>query len=180
MARHVLAQTELLGEDRVAFGAADHVQQARTREARALVPGHGGDNLLVTTLDEHIGHGLADRLALGDREQMRLALCHGALDQHLLVDAVGAAQHRPCDLDLVIEGKLLDDVERGVIATRHQFGELRPRGDLDLVGEPADDFAEHADVVIDIAACDQKVGRMPQRFGPAFVGTTRDRVVQIL
>ena len=67
-----------------------------------------------------------------------------------------------------------------MIAGRHQFGELRPRGDLDLVGKPADDLAEHADLVVAIAAGDQNIGRMPQRLRPAFVGAARDRVVQIL
>ena len=60
------------------------------------------------------------------------------------------------------------------------FGELRPRGDLDLVGEPPDDLAEHADLVVAVAAGDQDVGRMPQRLRPALVGAARDRVVQIL
>jgi phosphoesterase RecJ-like protein len=35
---------------------------------------------------------------------MRLALGHGALDQHRLVEAVGLAQHGAGDVDLVVEG----------------------------------------------------------------------------
>ncbi|MGY4622299.1 hypothetical protein ACVWY3_000055 [Bradyrhizobium sp. USDA 4486] len=150
-------------------------------EKRApLVPRDRGHDLLVAALDQHVGHGLADLLALRDRKQMRLAFGQGALDQHLLIDAVGIAQHGAGDLDLVVEGELLDDVERGVIAGCHQLGELRPRRHLDLVGEPADDLAEHADLVVAVAARDQDVGRMPQRLRAALVGAARNRVVQIL
>ncbi|MEY9118491.1 hypothetical protein ABIE86_007223 [Bradyrhizobium diazoefficiens] len=171
---------KLLGKNRIALGAADHVQQARAGEARALVPGDRRHDLLVAALDQHVGHGLADGFTLGNREQMRLALGKGALDQHLLVETGGVAQHGTGNRDLVVESELFDNIERSVIAGRHQFGELRPRGNLDLVGKPADDLAEHADLVVAVAAGDQDVGRMPQRACPAFVGAARDRVVQIL
>ena len=35
---NVLAQAELLGEDRIALGPFDHVQEAEIRQARAVVP----------------------------------------------------------------------------------------------------------------------------------------------
>ena len=96
------------------------------------------------------------------------------------VERLTIAEINPGYVDLVVEGELMDDAERRMVARRHQLGELRARSDLDLVGEPADDLAEHADLVVAVAARDQEIRRVPQRPRTTFVAATRDRVVQIL
>ena len=61
----------------------------------------------------------ADRLAPGDRQHVRLALAPGIGDERLVVELCRLLEHRPCDLDRVVEGELVDDIDRrGVVHAR--------------------------------------------------------------
>ena len=179
MPRNVVAQAKLLGEDRIALGPLDHVQEAETREARALVAGDRIDDLLIATHHQHVGYDGVERFALGDREQMRLALGFGIGDEDVAVEPLGMRQHRSCDLDRIVEGEFVDDVGRRTTELGHAAGELRARSKLDLLRQAPDHLAEGADLVLAIAAGDQKIGRIPQRSLAAFSRSPRDRVIKI-
>ena len=64
--------------------------------------------------------------APGDREQMVLALGAGDLDQRLGAEPAGIGQHVAGDLDLVVEGEVLDHLERGVVEPAPGAWRARP------------------------------------------------------
>ncbi len=109
---------------------------------RAAVAGKRVHHGAVAARDQHVGDGLADGLALGDRQHMRLALAAHVGDQGVIVEPCGFLQHRPRHLDRIVKGKLVDDIERCAVETREPLGELGANLDLDLVGEPPDHLAE--------------------------------------
>ena len=110
--------------------------------------------------------------------------CVWALVQTLATRAygssrVGLLQDRAGDIDRIVEGELVDDIDRGLVETGQPPRQLGAGGHFNLVREPSDDLAEGPDFVIAVTARDHQIGGMPQRPGAALGGTPRYRVVEI-
>src|SRR5262249_21928550 len=73
-ARDVAAGADRGGEQVVAGRAGDQAAEAGVGEPGAGVAGDRADHLAVAALDQDVGDRLAQRLALGDGQQMLLAL----------------------------------------------------------------------------------------------------------
>ena len=179
MPGNILAQAELLGENGIAFGPLDHVQEAEIRETRAIIAGDGVHDLLIAARHQHVRDRLLDRFSLRDRQHMGLALGADVGNQGVGLEPPGLPQDGAGDLDLIVKGKLVDDIDRGIVEAGQPPCELRARRDLNLVGEPPDHLAEGPDLVVAVAAGDHQIGGMPQRPHAAFGRSSRDRLVEI-
>ena len=118
---------------------------------------------LIAARHQHVGDRLLERLSLRDREQMRLALGADVGDQGVRLEPLGLPQDRAGDLDRIVEGEFVDDIDRGIVEAGQPLRELRAGRDFDLVREPSDHLAEGPDLVVAIAAGDHQIGGMPQR-----------------
>ena len=174
-----MTQPEILGENGIALGSLDHVQEAEIGEPRAAVLDDVADHACITARHQHVGDGFIERFPLRDGEQMLLALGAGVFDQGFGIKLLGFAKHGTGDCNLIVKGKLADDVEGRTVETGEPAGELGARGDLDLIRQPSDDFAEGRNFLVAVTARDQHVGRMPQGPRAAFVGAAQNRVVEI-
>ena len=111
----------------------------------------------------------AGRLApAGNGEQMILPLAAGDLDQHLGAEPAGIGKHVAGDLDLVVPGQMLDDLERRVVERRQPLGEfgLGPR--FDARDQQAEHVVEDLDLVVAEAfpVIEEEIGDLPQGFHP--------------
>jgi hypothetical protein len=77
----VLTQTELFGENGIAFGTFDHVQKAEARETRAIIICDRVHNLPVAACHEHVCDRVLEGFSFRDREQMRLTFGSGVGNQ---------------------------------------------------------------------------------------------------
>jgi len=73
----------------------------------------------------------------------------------------------------------VDDVDRGTVEAGQPLGQMRARGDFDLVRKPPDHLAEGPDLVVAVAAGNHQVGGMPQGPLAALGRTSRDGLVEI-
>ena len=149
-------------------------------DARTGVAGHGIHNSPIAPRDEYISYGLADGPSLRDREHVRLALRSGIRNQGHVIELFGFLQDRSGNLDRVVEGQLVNDVDRRFVVARNPLSKLCAGRDLNLIGETANDLAERLYLFVAITARDHQIGRMPQGLGAAFGRAARNRVVKIL
>src|ERR1700722_16522645 len=110
---------------------------------------------------------------------MRLALGAGVCNQGGRLEAFGRLQDGAGDIDRIVKGELVDDVDRGVVDTSQPSGELRAGRDFNLIREPADAPAKRPNLVVAIAAGYQEIGRMPQCPHAAFRRSPTHRLVEI-
>ena len=109
---------------------------------------------------------------------MRLALGADIGDQRVGLEPPGLPEYGTGDLDLVVEGEFVDDIDRGAVEGGQPPRQPRAGRDFDFVREPPDDCAEGPYLVIAVAAGDHQVGGMPQGPHPAFRRASRDRLVE--
>jgi hypothetical protein len=175
----VLSKADILRKDGIPLGAPHQQQETGGRKLRAVIGGNRRDHVPRSPGDQDVGHGLGNRFAFRDREQMLLALASRAGDERRDVEAFRMPQHRPCDLDRIVGCQLPDDGERRVVAPGQLAGQPDARAMLDLFGEPADDLAKGPDLLFRIGPGNQRVRRMPQRAHAAFGGAPGNRIFQI-
>ena len=72
----------------VVLGALDEPDITRLRELGARVLDHAQRHRAIPALDQHIGHGVGERLSAADGEQVLLALGFGVLDQRDVIKLV--------------------------------------------------------------------------------------------
>ena len=77
---------------------------------------------------------------------MVLSLGAGDPDQRIGAKPAGMGQHLAGDLDLVVGGKLFDDLERGVVDRREPLAEFGPGPGLDPCDQQAQHVVEHLDL----------------------------------
>src|SRR2546423_7856476 len=152
MPRDVLTQTELLGENGIAFGPLDHVQKAELREARAVVFSDGVHDLLIAAGYEHVRYRLINRFPFRNREQMRLAFGADVGDQGVSLQSAGLLEHRAGNLDRIVKGELVEDIDRGTVEGGEPPCKLCAGGNFDLIREPSDHVAEGPNLVVAISA----------------------------
>ena len=83
------------------------------------------------------------------------------------------------DIDRIVEGEHLHDLGRRIVGMRQPARQFGPGHLFDFIGQPADHLAENANLLFVELAFDENIGRVPQRFRPAFRRATRNRVVQV-
>jgi hypothetical protein len=159
--RDVLAQAELLGENRIAFCPLDHVQKAELRETRAVIGRNCFHNLLVAARDQQVCDRFLERLSFRDRKHMRLAFQIDIGDQGVRFDPLRILEYGSGDFDLVVKRQFVNDIDRGIVDAGQPLRELRAGCDFDLVREPPDDLAKGRDLFVAIAAGYQKISRVP-------------------
>ena len=96
---------------------------------------------------------------------MVLALGAGDLDQRVGAEPAGIGQHVGGDLDLVVEGEVLDHLERRVVDRRQPPRELGPGAGLDPHDQEAEHVVEHLDLLFGqpLAVMQEQVGHAPER-----------------
>lgn len=180
MPRNILAQPELLGQNGIALRSLDHVQEAEIRKPRAIVARHRAHDLLVAARDEHVGDRFIDRFSFSDREHMRLAFGAGIGDQRIGLEALGLPEYRAGDIDRIVKGKLMDDVDRGAVEASELSGKLRAGSDFDFVRQSSDHGAECPYLVVAVAAGNHDVSGMPQGPLAAFGRASGDSLLKLL
>ena len=89
MERDVDAQAEFLQKRLVGPGFVDDLGVRFLRQLRPRILGKRGDDLRISSLHKDVGQRRAETASPGNRQQMRLALGHGNLDEILRVQAIG-------------------------------------------------------------------------------------------
>jgi hypothetical protein len=110
---------------------------------------------------------------------MRLAFGADISDQGVSLEPHGLLQYGGGDLDRIVKGKFMDDIDRSIVEASQPPCKLGAGGDFDLIREPADHLAKGPYLVIAKPARYQEIGGMPQRPRPAFGGSPQDGVVEI-
>jgi hypothetical protein len=148
-------------------------------EKRAVVFRDRFHDFLVAARHQHVGDGLVERFSLGDCQHMRLVLGADIGYQSIRFELDRLAQDRTGDLDRIVKGEFVDDIDRGLVEPRQLLGELGAGRDFNFVGETSDDLAKGPDLVLAIAAGDHQIGGMPQRPRAAFSGSPLHGFVEI-
>ena len=126
----------------VALGAVDQPGKAALGQLRAGIVDGRLDHLVIAALDQHVGDGIGEHLAPGDRHQMRLALAARGLDQRLVVEPHRLRQHGTGDLDDVVEGERADGLRRRGVDRRQAVGEQGLGRNLDMLDQALEHVVE--------------------------------------
>src|SRR6185312_16815321 len=113
--RKIGAQAEDFDQFVVCAGAGDDGGKAFVGEPRAGIVGQLADHLAFAAIDDDVGDGGGEVGPPGNGEQMILSLAAGDLDQNLGTEPAGIGEHAAGDLDLVVPGEMLNDLERCVV-----------------------------------------------------------------
>ena len=162
--------------------ALDQQPEGGVGKARALVPGDRVSDLAVAARHQHVGHRLAQALALGNGRQMLLALALGGGDEVGVVEPLRVEQHRAGHLDVVIEGERTHHTHRRV---RHFGKPARKLGaglGLDRGGELGEDLVEQPDLDRRVAlrAVDEEIGDAREHVVALRLAAGRQRVLELV
>lgn len=166
MQRHIEPQAEFFGQRVVSFGMFHKQRHALVGEARIGAGGQFPMNLQVAASDQNIGDDRIERLAAGDRQQMRLAL--GACDVHEV--GIGKSwrgdEHRARDRDLVIARQGPNDADRRIFDRSQALAEFLQRAGLHALDQMTEDLVENVDLIAiqPIACGEEQIGDFPKRF----------------
>ena len=111
------------------------------------IVGNRARYLAVAALDQNVGERLVEAEARRHREQMRLALVLGNVQQ-VAIDKLRLLQDRTGDRDVIVFRERADDAGRRVGDRRDTPRELGQRLGLDLLDQAADDVVEQRDVFV--------------------------------
>ena len=123
-------------------------REASIRQAGRPVVGDAANDLAVAAADQFVGHGFRDAGASGDREQMRLALGPGDIDQVGVSQPRRLLQHRARHRDVVVLGEPPHRLDRRVADRRQAMGQFGPRLGLDLLDQAREDAVEQLDMLV--------------------------------
>ena len=89
-------------------------------------------------------------------------------------------KHAAGDLDLVVPGEMLDDLERGVVERRQPLGKFGLRSRFDACDQEAEHVVEDLDLVVAEAfpVMEEQIGDLPQGFHPLGRRTASDGVFE--
>jgi hypothetical protein len=147
----------------------------------ARISGEFVKHVTVAAMQQDVGHRRADLRAAGNRQKMALRLGVGDFDEIAVGKARGLRQDRSRDRDIVVSGKLPDDVAWRLIYWCKAPAKLLERFSLYPFDEVAYDVIEHVDLLIvePIRIGNKKVGDPPQRIDAFVLGAALDRVLQL-
>ena len=156
--------------------------EAALGKFRAGIVDGGVDHFVIAAQHQHVGDRAAQGFAVGNREQMRLALAARGLDQGVVVEAVRLRQHGACDLDDVVEGERADRHRRRAVDRRQAIGKQRLGRGFDVMHQALEHVVEQTDLFVGIThrAVDEEVGHPAQGFDPARDGAVRERGLQFV
>ena len=169
MPRNGRAQADAGRKVLVVLGAIDQPREAALGELGAGIVDGVLHHLVIAAQHQHVGDRAAERLAIRDRQQMRLALVARRLDQRVVVEPVGLRQHRTRDLDDVVEGERPDRHRRRGVDRRQAVGEQRLGRGLDVQHQALEHVVEQADLLVGIIhrIVEKEIGDPAQRLDPA-------------
>jgi len=124
--RNVEAEPDFFSEPPVAFGVPHKSLKAARGEACARILGERVEDVLVSPLQQDVGHRGADLRTRGNRKQVRLGFCAGDLDQVAVTQPRRGGQNRFGDHDVVVAGKPADHLD-GSIVNRRKAAAQVPR-----------------------------------------------------
>jgi hypothetical protein len=84
------------------------------------------------------------------------------------IETFGLPKYGTCDVNRIVKGKFVDDVDGCIVGASKSLCELGAGRYFDVLLEPPYYLAKHPDFVIGIAAGYQYIGRIPQRSLAAF------------
>ena len=132
----------------VLLGPVDQRGEAVLGQPRGAIVRDAAHDLAIAAPDQHVGHRLGDAGAAGNRQQVRLALGLGDVDQIGFGEPARLLQHRAGDRDVVVLGEPPHHLDRRIADRREAIGQLRARLGLDLGDQAAEHVVEQADVVV--------------------------------
>src|SRR5258705_9025300 len=112
-------------------------------------------NFLIATRHQHVCDRLLDEFSFRDREQMRLALGAGVGNQSVRLEPLGLLEYGAGDIDRIVKGKFMDDIDRGVIETGHPPCKLGTGRDFNRIRQQSNYLAKGPYLVVAIPAGDQ-------------------------
>jgi hypothetical protein len=111
---------------------------------------------------------------------MLLALRSGIGNQGSDIEPLGLPKYGACDVDRVIEGKLVDDLDRRVVGPGKPVRKLGTGRYFNIPLQPPYYLSKHPDLGLGVPAGYQQVSRVPQRTLAAFGRPPRNCGIQFL
>ena len=181
MRRNIRPRADLFGQIAVAFRALDQRGEAALRQLRGLIVGDVVHHLGVAAPHQHVGDRLADAVAAGDGDQMRLALGLGDVDQIGFLQPRRLREHRTGHRDVVVVRELAHQLGRRVRDRRERLRHFGARLGLDLDDQPAQHVVEQPDVIfVEVRrAVDEQIGDALDASRPLFLRAVLDDVFKL-
>lgn len=163
--RNVEAKPDFFGQPSVTFGVSHQGLEAARGEVGARILGERMEDVLVTPLQQDIGHHGADLRACGNREQVGLRFCAGDFDQIAVTETRRGRQNRFGDDDVVVAGKPAHHLDGGVMNWRKTAAELGERPRFDSLDQVPENVVEDVDLLVGqpIGIGDKQISDAPQR-----------------
>src|SRR4029079_6900300 len=151
----------------VMFGTRYQFRVAKIRETRACIRCRAYHHFLIASLDENVSDTLTQPAALGYREEMVLALRLGARDQGIVVNTFRPPQHRPRNVDRIVQRKLTRYFWRRIQQPGDALAESGACRMVDLIHEsPHDIVKKRGLLAAKIGRSGSKqIGDTPQNLG---------------
>ena len=155
--------------------------EAARGEVGARILGERMEDVLVTPLQQDIGHHGADLRACGNREQVRLRFCAGDFDQIAVTETRGGRQNRFGDDDVVVAGKSAHHLDGGIMNWRKAAAELGERPGFDSLDQVPENVVEDVDLLVGqpIRIGDKQISDAPQRIDALVFRSALDRFFQL-
>ena len=155
-------------------------RKPKSEKSGARVARNRADDALVAARHKHVRHHRIQDFSLGDRQQVRLTLGPGNVDQDAVVEALGMRQHRLGHLDGIVLGEFVDKTDRGSVGSRQTARELGSRDNFDFIGEPRNHVAKGGDVGSVVAAAQQQIDGVIQRPRAGLIGAPQNSFIKVL
>src|SRR4051794_1952793 len=110
VSRNFLPNTEVFGENRIALGPPNHMQEAKLRNASAMVSRNRAYDFPISARDKLVGHHIRNKGSFCNCQKMRLALCSSIGDQGLVINSLGVPKHWTRYINTIVKGKFLNDI----------------------------------------------------------------------
>src|SRR6185312_10254781 len=142
IARQIPAQTDQFAETVIAVSSLNQPREPHVGELCSGILGERRHHLLVAANKQRVRKRRFERYALGNGQQMVLALRLHDLDKIGGAQPPRADQNRRRDLDLIVSGEPPDDLDRRHVDRGKPAAKLNQGGFFNLLGEQAQNVVE--------------------------------------
>jgi hypothetical protein len=178
---NVQPKSDLLRKLLIAFRVADKGCKAARGKTGAGISREYAEDVAVAALQQDVGHGFADLRASGDRQQMRLGLGVGDVDEIVVAEPRRRCQNWLCNDDVVVAGEPAHDVDGCIVDRRQAPAEFGQCFSFDSLDQMSEDIVKNIDLPVTqpIRIRNEQVRDTPQRIDALVFGAALDGVFQL-
>jgi len=177
--RKIRPRSHLLRQYDVVFSAFHQAEEAVVSEARAAVFRNAAQDLASAAANQQFAHRLRDVGAPRNREQMRLTLLRGDINEIVVSELRRSFEDRAGDFDRVVACQQSYHANGRVIERREAIREFAPRLEIGIHQEPTKHLIKQSDMIgVEIVAREEKAADASDHSGPARGRTVMDSPFQ--